>query len=366
LLLFAYKCIFAECSLTASKKLTMPTGKNASYRYRLIDLALRNTGRKWTFNDLLNHLCEKLEEEFDVNLSGNKTRALSPRQLAEDIHIMRKDPPQGYSAPIVRKDGFVYYNDPDFSINDNPLNETDTETLNEVLRLIKSFQALPQLRELETIIGKVRGSLSQNIGDQIIELEHNPNAKGLFHIEGLYPLIKDGKELELQYQPFNYAEPIQYLIHPYLIKEYNNRWFLLGWIPNERKYSVLGLDRIISYKETGDHSDRDRKDKLVKLEKQVIGVSINEGQEPIEIKLWVSTSQVPYITTKPLHPSQKMIDEVTDGSIFTLQLVPNFELEQTILMYGERVKVLEPDDLKKRIQKRLMEAMNLYQDKSES
>jgi predicted DNA-binding transcriptional regulator YafY len=344
------------------KKLTMPTGKNASYRYRLIDLALRNTGRKWTFDDLLNHLCEKLEEEFDVNLNGNKSKALSSRQLAEDIHIMRKDPPQGYSAPIVRKDGFVYYDDPDFSINDNPLNQTDTETLNEVLRLIKSFQALPQLRELETIVGKVRGSLSQNIGDQIIELEHNPNAKGLFHIDGLYSLIKDGREIEVLYQPFKYTEPIQYLLYPYLIKEYNNRWFLLGWSPNEKKYSVLGLDRIISYRETGDYSDTDRKDELVKLEKQVIGVSITEGEEPVEIKLWVSASQVPYILTKPLHLSQRMIDEQPDGSVFTFKLVQNFELEQMILMFGERVKVLEPDELKERIQIRLKEAMNLYQD----
>ena len=120
----------------------MPKGKNASYRYRLIDLALRNTGRKWTFVDLLNHLCDKLEEEFDVNLNGNKAGALSYRQLAEDIHIMRKDHPQGYCAPIIRKEGFVYYQDPSFSINDNPLDNTDVERLNEVLRLIKSLWVL--------------------------------------------------------------------------------------------------------------------------------------------------------------------------------------------------------------------------------
>lgn len=338
----------------------MPTGKNASYRYRLIDLALRNKGRTWTFEDLLEHLCEKLEEEFDVNLNGNKNKALSPRQLAEDIHIMRKDPPQGYSAPIVRKEGYVYYEDPDFSINDNPLNETDTETLNEVLRLIKSFQALPQLRELETIIGKIRGSLSQNTGDQIIELEHNPNAKGLVHIEGLYPVIKGGKEIVLKYQPFYYTEPIDYVLHPFIIKEYNNRWFLLGWFPNEKKYSVLGLDRIISFRETSNYSNSELKNELVKLEKQVIGVSISEGQDPVEIKIWVSAGQVPYISTKPLHTSQKMIDEQPEGSIFTLQLVPNFELEQTILMYGERVKVLEPKGLSDRIKSRIKLALKLY------
>lgn len=338
----------------------MPAGKNASYRYRLIDLALRNKGRRWTFEDLLQHLCNKLEEEFDVNLNGNKSNALSVRQLAEDIHVMRKDPPQGYSAPIVRKDGFIYYDDPEFSINDNPLSDTDNETLNEVLRLIKPFQALPHLRELETILGKVRGSLSQNKGDQIIEIEHNPYARGLNHIEKLYSLIKECKEILLQYQPFTYTEPIEFIFHPFLIKEYNNRWFLLGWLPVECKYRVLGLDRIISFEATGYYSDSGLKNEIINLEKKIIGVSITEDQVPIEIQLWVSASQVPYILSKPLHESQKMIDNQTTGGVFTIQLVPNFELEQTILMFGERIKVLSPSDLADRIQTRIKLALELY------
>lgn len=338
----------------------MSTGKNASYRYRLIDQALRNTGRPWSFEDLLNHLCDKLEEEFDVNLNGNKTKALSERQLAEDIHIMRKDPPQGYGAPIIRKDGLVYYEDPGFSINDNPLNDTDIETLNEVLRLIKSFPSLPQLQELETIIGKVKGTLSQNLGDQIIELEHNPNAKGLIHLEGLYPLIKDGREIRVTYKPFNRIEEVEYIIHPFLIKEYNNRWFLLGWKPDTNKYIVLGLDRIITFKETGNSIIKSKQKELTKLRKNIIGVSLTEGAKPVEVKLWVAAAQVPYIITKPLHSTQKLIEELSDGCIFTFQLVPNFELEQTVLMYGERVKVLEPVEFSERIKTRLKEALELY------
>lgn len=338
----------------------MPAGKNASYRYRLIDLALRNKGRRWTFEDLLQHLCDKLEEEFDVNLNGNKITALSKRQLAEDIHVMRKDPPQGYSAPIVRKDGFIYYKDPEFSINDNPLNDTDTETLNEVLRLIKPFQALPHLRELETILGKVRGSLSQNTGDQIIELEHNPFARGLFHIERLYFLIRECKEILLQYQPFTHITPIEFIFHPFLIKEYNNRWFLLGCLPVELKFRVLGIDRIISFQETGNFSDIRLKNEIINLEKNIIGVSITEGQPPIEIELWVSASQLPYILSKPLHSSQKIVENQPTGGVITIQVVPNFELEQTILMFGERIKVLSPTNLVDRIRTRIRLALELY------
>jgi predicted DNA-binding transcriptional regulator YafY len=273
---------------------------------------------------------------------------------------MRKDPPQGYGAPIVREGGEIYYEDPKFSINDNPLNDTDVEVLNEVLRLIKPFQSLPQLRELETIVGKVQGTISQSTGEQIIELEHNPNAKGLIHLEKLYPLIKDGREIQVNYQPFNWFEPIIQLLHPYLIKEYNNRWFLLGWLPEDKRFTVLGLDRIISYKETSGQVNKTKKKDMLKLQKQIIGVSVAEGKSLVELKIWVNAAQVPYIVTKPLHSSQKLVAEQPDGCIFSLQLIPNFELEQSILAYGERVKVLEPIELQDKILSRLKDAVQLY------
>lgn len=332
----------------------MPAGKNASYRYRLIDQALRNTGRRWYYWDLIQHVSEKLAEEFDIS------KGISQRQFDDDLRIMRKDPPQGYGAPIIREEGKIYYSDPDFSINDNPLNETDIETLNEVLRIIKSFQSLPQLRELETIVGKVQGTISQSTGDQIIELEHNPNAKGLVHIERLYPIIKDGREIQVNYQPFNWNEPINYILHPYLIKEFNNRWFLLGWLPDGNKINVLGLDRIISFQETGNYVNNVKKEEMLKLQKQIIGVSVDEGKSPVEVKIWVTAAQVPYIITKPLHPSQKLIDELSDGCVFSFQLVPNFELEQTLLMYGERVKVMEPTELAEKIKERIKKSLNQY------
>ena len=107
----------------------MPTGKNASYRYRIIDQALSNKYRRWSYNDLLEHVSEKLAEEYDI------LKGISKRQFDYDLQIMRKDPPEGYGAPIIRKGCEIYYDDPDFSINNNPLNDTDIENLKEVLRL---------------------------------------------------------------------------------------------------------------------------------------------------------------------------------------------------------------------------------------
>ena len=341
-------------SICTAKKIVMPIGKNASYRYRIIDQALSNKYKRWTYDDLLKLVCEKLAEEYDIS------KGISKRQFDDDIRIMRKDFPEGYGAPIIRKGCDIFYEDPDFSINNNPLNDTDIENLKEVLRLIKPFQSLPQLLELENIIGKVQGAISQQKGDEIISLDHNPKVKGLQFIEQLYQLIREEKVISVLYKPFNKPDETTFVIHPFLIKEFNNRWFLQGWVPESDKYINLGLDRIISIVPAGGETNKTKREKLINLQKNIVGISFAEGETPITIKLLFNKEQAPYITTKPLHPSQELIEEKETGIIVTLTLVPNFELEQLILSFGERIKVLEPESLATRIAERLKLALGRY------
>lgn len=333
----------------------MPAGKNAGYRYRIIDQALTNRHKRWRYDDLIEHVSEKLAEEYDI------FKGISKRQFDDDLRIMRKDFPEGYGAPIIRKDGDIYYEDPDFSINNNPLNDTDIENLKEVLRLIKPFQSLPQLMELETIIGKVQGAISQHVGDEIISLDHNPDAKGLYLIEKLYSLIREGRVISVFYKSFKGESEITILLHPFMIKEYNNRWFLQGWEPTEDRFINLGLDRIIDFTPVDGKPDNEKKSQLIQLQKNIVGISFVEGEKPCTIRLWFSREQAPYITTKPLHTSQEVLEENETGIVITLQLVPNFELEQLILGFGERVRVLEPELLNTRITKRLLMAVENYQ-----
>jgi predicted DNA-binding transcriptional regulator YafY len=78
-----------------------------------------------------------------------------------------------------------------------------------------------------------------------------------------------------------------------------------------------------------------------------------------KVKLWFSPAQAPYIHTKPLHGTQK---EKWDerGLTITIEVIPNVELEQLILRYGENCKVLEPDYLRQQIQERLKKSIQNY------
>jgi len=300
------------------------------------------------------YVSEKVAEEYDVE------KGISFRQLLDDIRIMRKDPAEGYGAPIIRKDGEVFYEDPDFSINNNPLNDVDIDSLNNALNLLKPFRSLPFAEEINTIIGKIKGTISQNEGENIIELEHNPQVKGLEHIDAIYKIIKEENVISLKYRPFISGEILELEVHPYLIKEYNNRWFLLGWDSNKSRYSVFGFDRIENFKVVDKKINLKKKAGLLKLQKDIIGVSMDQEGEPQEIRIWSNPTQLKYLLTKPIHSSQKLIEENNDGGILSLKLCPNYEFEQKILSFGENVKVLEPIEFQEKIKRKIQFSLNKY------
>jgi hypothetical protein len=144
------------------------------------------------------------------------------------------------------------------------------------------------------------------------------------------------------------------------LKQFNNRWFVFGL--NE-KYNVskwnIALDRIKSINECSNLYI----DTVIDWEDHfydIIGVTTpNEGKIE-EIELVFTNEQAKYINTKPLHPSQRatLLD---NGELrVMLSLIPNFELEMTILSFGDRVRVVRPIQLKNRIIKRLKSASDQY------
>lgn len=333
----------------------MPIGKNASYRYRLIDQCLRDKGRRWTFDSLRNHITEMLWEEFDI------TSGVSTRQLADDFRIMRKDPPEGYGAPIIRRGGFVYYEDSDFSILDNPLNEDDFENLKEVQRLLKPFERLPQFRIISSVLEKLRGSTIGNRQDGVIQLEHNPLVKGLEHVGPLYEIIKKKQQVKLSYQPFPPQEGFIELIHPFFIREYNNRWFLIAWHPTYNRFSSFALDRVVSFEPSEAEVEEAKCQELKELLLHLIGVSLGIGTVE-EVAFEVSPKIAPYFQTKPLHSSQQAesVSERSGWTTYKLKVIPNIELQAELLRFGPDIKILRPEWLAQEVKNKVEKLNQLY------
>ena len=156
--------------------------------------------------------------------------------------------------------------------------------------------------------------------------------------------------LKLTYQPFNREQPITTILHPYYLKEYNQRWFLFGLNNEYKSLSTYALDRIEDINISSVKFIPNTTIDFSHFFDDVIGVTRNTGKEPELIKLLVDKEQLPYLLSKPLHKSQQLIETREDGgAIISINVIPNFELQQLLLSLSDRVVVLSPASLREDI-----------------
>lgn len=338
----------------------MALNKNALIRYKTIDKCLQNSYRQWTLEDLI-EACSDALYEYE-----GRTVNVSKRTVQLDIQMMRSDK-LGYNAPIVVYDKKYYcYEDEDYSITDIPLNENDMNVLTETVEMLKQFKDFSLFSELGGIIQRLEDKVytEKTHRSSIIHLDKNEGLKGLHWLDELYQAIQKKIVLKVEYKSFKAIESNVIIFHPYLLKEFNNRWFLIGIGNKNRGVVNLALDRIvaldydftISYEEHDFDAD--------KFYKDVVGVTVSRGR-PSVVKLWIDSHNAPYVLTKPLHHSQRLVKEHEDGSIeITFMVKPNFELERMLLGFGESVEVLKPENLRNRIAVKLENAVNKYKKES--
>jgi len=145
------------------------------------------------------------------------------------------------------------------------------------------------------------------------------------------------------------------------LKEYRNRWFVVGIKKKGTPIMTLALDRIISIEDC-DIKYVPRQDfNLTAHLNDVIGVTVNQNGQTEKVVLLADNETAPYVLTKPLHHSQQVIESSSSGVTFSLQVQLNFELEREILGFGDHVKVIAPERLKRRIKDTLEHALDLYQ-----
>jgi predicted DNA-binding transcriptional regulator YafY len=332
--------------------------KNALLRYQTLDRCLRNTGRRYSVNDLLNEVNEALIED------NPKSNGIQIRQLRDDIAFMRSE--AGYNAPIetVAGDGkkhYYFYSDPKFSINNSPLNTTEANQLKNALTLLQRFEDSPGFEWIAEINVTLKDTFGlKSDSPKVIAFESNLDYSGYNLITPVFNAIVNKRILKVNYAPFG-KEPFELEFHPYYLKQYNSRWFVFGFNTLlEVETWNLALDRIKEVKEV-DGQYRETKMDWEYYFSEIIGVTKPLDGKEETIELLFSENLAPYIKTKPLHQSQKDYPH-EKGLLIRYKLITNYELEQLILSFGESVEVLSPEHLRNKLAERLKTASNHYLD----
>jgi predicted DNA-binding transcriptional regulator YafY len=335
----------------------MASNKHASIRYRVLDKCFANPVKKYFLPDLI-EACNKALREIDPESDG-----ISKRTIQNDIVHMESA--EGFAAPIGHvvdgKKIYYRYTDKNFSIDSQPLNQAELEQIKAAMQVLSHFKGMPQFEWLNELNPKMENALlMEKDTAPIIGFDNNNYLTGIERLGDLFHAILYKKPLCITYQSYKRTEPSRQLIHPYYLKQYNNRWFLLGLNANLNKITNLALDRIKEIEEENlifIENDTDFEDYF----DDIIGVTLPENGKKEKIILRFAPSAGPYVYSKPLHHSQKKIDYTNDELTISIEVIPNYELESLILGFGERVEVISPDMLILHIKNRLKLASTIYQ-----
>jgi predicted DNA-binding transcriptional regulator YafY len=335
----------------------MPVNRNALIRYRTIDKCLQNRRRKWTIENLIDACSEALYKYEGIN------KDISMRTIRLDLSAMRSDK-LGYNAPIIVTDKKYYsYDDPDYSIANIPLTTQDLGILQEVSHLLQQFKGFSHFNEVSEMVNKLEDKIysEQHQQHPVIDFEKNELLAGIEWLDVLYKAIINQTALHLSYQSFKARQASDIIFCAYLLKEYRNRWFVLGMKKTGKEILTLALDRIQSIIPAEHHKFIAPKNfDSSTYFTDIIGVTKNIGDTPKLIRFKASRQQAPYIITKPIHPSQKMEEKLSDGVIFSITVIPNFELERELLGFGNGLKVLSPESLVRRLRNITHSMQQLY------
>lgn len=336
----------------------MPTTKNAQLRYQVLDRCFSDFSRKYEITDLMEKVNEAL---FDMY--GTEVRL---RQIRDDIKFMRDR--ATFDAPIVAipydgKKCYYRYKSRNFSIFNNEMSVEDVSKLRSAIDMLGRYRGGAQNAWLEEVISNLecRFGIRGN-SENIVSFEQNEQLKGLEHLSDLIDCASNHQPLEIRYRTFKGIDKTS-VVHPYHLKQFNNRWFLLG-LEESEKYgnhiTNMALDRIEGYSRINNISFIPNKDiDFSSYFNDVIGVTVPDraiSREDVVLKF--EANRFPYIVSKPIHPSQEVVSE--EEHILKITVRPNKELEAQIFSFGNQVEVLKPQWLRKQISEKIAENFNKY------
>ncbi len=201
-----------------------------------------------------------------------------------------------------------------------------------------------------------------NITDRLSNYIHFENRKsmGTENLYGLLHAIKNRVLISFLYQKFWENQPALKSVEPYALKEFRNRWYLVGKDSKINELRIYALDRLTNLTIKNSKFIYPSDFSVNTYFANCFGIIAHDGQSPEEVVLSFTPDQGKYIKSLPLHHSQEILVDNDSEFRIKLHLVITFDFVMELLSYGPEVKVIEPLFLKKKIKRKLLESLNQY------
>lgn len=349
----------------------MPANKNAMTRYMILDDLLSNRYHDYSLDDLTDEVSRRLSELY------SDSKGVVRRTIEKDINYLEYEGPfmaeiERKWVPCVNSNGktsqkkCLRYKDPSFSIFRKALSDDEKYLLKEAFSLLGQFEGLPNLEVLEALRKSLE--LPEDVQRPIISFTKNPLENSNLLGE-LFVAISQKQVIELSYHTFANPEDLKRIVlHPYLLKEYNRRWFVIGAADSDGKILNFSLDRIDKVVPQPSLTYNTCPDDLAERFEDIIGVTFVEESPVYKIIFWASDSAKDYIKTKPIHESQRNIQDnlhneypgLIGGAFFRIDCKKNYELIRELSSFGKELVVLYPIEICNEITLRLETMLEAY------
>ena len=347
--------------------------KNQYERYKQIDRILRSVPDGLPLDTLLERLNGSLSFENQIKR----------RQLQYDLDALK----DLYGAPIDNKRGArrIKYEDASYSIITHEMKES----LRSMAEQIDNVQSNPRLLWLQNLILMLQDTYFTNeMAMEAIDFGDNLEYENSSRVHEFFSYILNKQVLELNYNA-GFGKPQKRIIHPYFVRQYNNRWFLFGFCEQAAKEKKpasgilnLPLDRIVSVKTVPtiyrEVSVQDVKDFKEDYFGDIVGVTRLDMEPSVHLVLRFdfNTGDVKkdnaarrdyfYLKTKPFYPyitfsNDEFIRE-NGYAEATMDIIPNKELEWMLLRYADTAKIICKDDFRDKMLKRIQDIVKKQED----
>lgn len=344
-------------------------------RYKILDELLSSRYHNYSIDDLTEEVSKRLADMYP------NTNGVVRRTIEKDIYYLEYEGPfmvdiERYSVSVYDREKHkninkqcLRYTHPGFSIFKKELSDDEKYLLREALSLLGQFDGLPNLDALESL----RLGLGVHKNEfKIISFTRNPLENSNLLGE-LFTSISQKQVIELQYHKFESPEKVLTVnLCPYLLKEYNRRWYVIGQTETGSKLLNFSLDRIDKVTPLPSHSYLEYVGEINEFFDDIIGVTNYDENSVETILFWVSDTSKDFVANKPLHDSQKhykgktentyreLYPSLTGGYFFSIQCKENYELIRELCSFGENLIVLSPNSIREKVTKKISKMQNIY------
>lgn len=338
------------------KFIAMATSKEYSQREMIIDRYL-STGREYDGQTLMVLVNKELHTRGMEEITARST-------FASDINEINSKFFYQYHKNVIKRERrgrhFVYYYTiKGFSIYDRELTDEDIADIHKMITTMRRFKGMPQFSWLEQL--EVRFDQAVISGQKpFVAFDDSYNDGAMSAFEPLLRAIDQKNVVKLSYQPFGDYKMSVHVVSPYYLKQSGLRWYLLAAYKGNPNVYTFALDRIVSVEFIDDETYEPTDVDFDHYFDNIVGVT-DYANRPVEhVEIWVAASELPYILSKPLHHTQKIVSQDDKGAIISIDVKLNYELEQTILSYGEGIEVMKPVELREELNKRIQKLLSIY------